>query len=116
VVAGIPATDLAALIWTHGPEHVLHVAERRGLERARAERVLRVVSPLALAPQVAKERRFVFGGNADQLVPAAQVQALVRHWEQPATTWYAGAHLTFGLHEGVTRQLAEAFRAGGLTS
>ena len=116
VVAGIPATDLAALVWTHGPEHILHIAERRGLERARAERVLRVVSPLALAPRVAKERRFVFGGNADQLVPAAQVQALVRHWEQPATTWFAGAHLSFGLHEAVTRQLAEAFRAGGLTS
>jgi hypothetical protein len=58
----------------------------------------------------------VFGGNADQLVPAAQVQALVRHWEQPTTTWFTGAHLTFGLHEAVTRQLAEAFRAGGLTS
>lgn len=115
VVAGIPATDLAALIWTHGPEHILRIAERRGLERARAERVLRVVSPLALAPRVAKERRFIFAGNADQLVPAAQVQALVRHWEQPATTWYAGAHLTFGLHEAVARQLAEAFRAGGLT-
>jgi dienelactone hydrolase len=115
LVAGIPATDLAALIWMHGPEHILHVAERRGLERARAERVLRVVSPLALAPRVAKERRFVFAGNVDQLVPAAQVQSLVRHWEQPATTWFAGAHLTFGLHQGVTRQLAEAFRAGGLT-
>jgi hypothetical protein len=74
-----------------------------------------VVSPLALAPRVAKERRFVFAGNVDQLVPAAQVQALIRHWEEPATTWFAGAHLTFGLHAGVTRQLAEAFRAGGLT-
>lgn len=116
VVAGIPATDLAALVWMHGPEHILHIAERRGLERARVERVLRVVSPLALAPRVAKERRFVFGGNADQLVPAAQVQALVRHWEQPTTTWFTGAHLSFGLHEAVTRQLAEAFRAGGLTS
>jgi dienelactone hydrolase len=115
VVAGIPATDLAALVWTHGPEHILHVAERRGFERARAERVLRVVSPLALAPRVPRERRFVFAGNADQLVPAAQVQALVRHWEQPATTWFTGAHLSFGIHQEVTRQLAEAFRAGGLT-
>ena len=116
VIAGIPATDLAALIWTHGPAHLLHVAESRGLEHERAERVLRVVSPLALAPQVAKERRFVFAGNADQLVPAAHVQALIRHWEEPRTAWYAGAHLTFGIHEAVTRQLAEAFRAGGLTS
>ena len=116
VIAGIPATDLAALVWTHGPAHIVQRDEELGLERERAERVLRVVSPLALAPRVAKERRFVFAGNADQLVPAAQVQALIQHWEQPATTWYAGAHLGFGLHAGVTRQLAEALRAGGLTS
>jgi dienelactone hydrolase len=115
VVAGIPATDLAALVWEHGQRR-LREEEARGLERQRVERVLRVVSPLALPPKIAKERRFVFGGNADQLVPAAHVQALVRHWEVPSPVWYPGAHLTFRAHAGVTRQLAEALRAGGLTS
>ncbi len=116
VVAGIPATDLAELVWEHGPAHILHVAESRGLSRERAERVLRVVSPLALAPRVPHERRFVFGGTSDQLVPPRQVEALARHWERPVMAWYPGAHITFGLHEAVTRQLAEAFRAGGLSS
>jgi len=116
VVAGIPATDLTALIWAHGPAHLLQRDEYLGLHRERAERVLRVVSPLALAPRVPRERRFVFAGNADQLVPASHVAALVRHWEEPATTWFTGAHLGFGIHAGAARQLAEALRAGQLTS
>ena len=114
VVAGIPATDLAALVWEHGPAHVLHTAEGRGLDRAQAERVLRVVSPLALAPRVAPERRWIFAGSADQLVPAAHVQRLVAHWGEPRTHWYEGAHLTFGAHAGVARHLAEALRGAGL--
>jgi len=114
VVAGIPATDLAGLVWQHGPEHILHVAERRGLDFASAERVLRVVSPLALAPIVPHERRWIFGGNADQLVPAEQVQRLVQHWGEPRTLWYEGAHLSFGAHGEVGRFLIEALHGAGL--
>lgn len=114
VVAGIPATDLAALVWEHGPEHILHVAEGRGLDRGQAERVLRVVSPLALAPRVPAERRWIFAGTADQLVPAAHVARLVAHWGEARTHWYEGAHLTFGVHGGVSRYLAEALRGAGL--
>jgi dienelactone hydrolase len=114
VVAGIPATDLAGLVWRHGPEHILRVAERRGFERDRAERVLRVVSPLALAPLVPPERRWIFAGSADQLVPADHVQRLVAHWGEPKTLWYEGAHLTFGAHARVARHLGEALREAGL--
>jgi len=114
VVAGIPATDLAALVWQHGPEHILRIAEHRGFDRARAERVLRVVSPLALAPLVPHERRWIFAGSADQLVPAGHVQRLVEHWGEPRTLWYEGAHLSFGAHGEVTRHLAEALREAGL--
>jgi len=114
VIAGIPATDLGALVWQHGPEHILRIAEHRGLDRDRVERVLRVVSPLALAPLVPHERRWIFAGSADQLVPAEHVQRLVRHWGEPRTVWYEGAHLTFGAHAGVTRHLSEALHAAGL--
>jgi hypothetical protein len=114
VVAGIPATDLAGLVWRHGPEHILRIAEQRGFERDRAERVLRVVSPLALPPLVPRERRFVFGGNADQLVPADHVLRLVAHWGEPKTLWYEGAHLGFGVHAAPAQFLAEALRETGL--
>jgi dienelactone hydrolase len=114
VVAGIPATDLAALVWRHGPEHILRIAEERGFERDRAERVLRVVSPLALAPLVPAERRWIYAGNADQLVPAEHVQRLAAHWSGSRTLWYEGAHLGFGLHAEPARHLAEALREAGL--
>ena len=114
VVAGIPATDLAALVWQHGPEHILRIAEHRGFDRDRAERVLRVVSPLALAPLVPHERRWIFAGSADQLVPAGHVQRLIQHWGEPRTVWYEGAHLTFGAHAEVARHLAEALRGAEL--
>ena len=58
VIAGIPATDLArAGLAARRPCTCCARAESRGLERERAERVLRVVSPLALAPLVPRERR-----------------------------------------------------------
>jgi dienelactone hydrolase len=114
VVAGIPATDLAALVWQHGPAHVLQEAEKRGFEHERAERVLRVVSPLALAPLVPPERRWIFAGTVDQLVPASHVQRLVAHWGEPRTLWYAGAHLGFGAHAEVPLHLAEALHSSGL--
>jgi dienelactone hydrolase len=114
VVAGIPATDLAALVWRHGPEHILRIAEQRGFERDRAERVLRVVSPLALAPRVPHERRFIFAGTADQLVPAGHVQRLAQHWGEPKTSWYEGAHLGFGLHAAPRQLLADALREAGM--
>jgi dienelactone hydrolase len=114
VVAGIPATDLAGLVWRHGPEHILRIAEERGFERDRAERVLRVVSPLALSPLVPAERRWIYGGNADQLVPADHVQRLIAHWGGSRTLWYEGAHLGFGLHAEPRHHLAEALRQAGL--
>jgi hypothetical protein len=115
VVAGIPATDLAGLVFEHGPAHLLRASERHGLTRELAERVLRVVSPLAVAPLPPAERRWIFGGSADQLVPAGHVARLVAHWPGAHTHWFEGAHLSFGQHESVTRQLAEALRGAGLT-
>jgi dienelactone hydrolase len=114
VVAGIPATSLEALVYEHGPRQLLRAAEAQGFSRAAAERVLSLVSPLALAPQVPKERRFIFAGSADQLVPPPHVAALVQHWGEPCVAWYEGAHLGFGLHEGARRLLADALREAGL--
>ena len=39
-----------------------------------------VVSPLALMPRVAHERRYIFGAVADRLVPPDQVRDLWEHW------------------------------------
>jgi len=115
-VAGIPLTDITRAVWRHGPPlHLLH-AEAEGLVRDRVAEVLRPVSPLALAPRVPRERRFIFGGVADRLVPPDQVRDLWEHWERPRIVWYQGAHLTFRSHRAVRELVRDALREGGLTA
>lgn len=115
VVAGIPLTDITRAVWRHAPMlHLLH-AEREGIVRDHVAEILRVVSPLALDPKVPHERRYIFGGVADQLVTPDQVRDLWEHWDRPRIEWYQGAHITFRAHAHVRRMLREALRNGGLT-
>lgn len=114
VIAGIPLTDIARAVWRHGPSlHLLH-AEHEGLVRDHVAEVLRPVSPLALDPLVPRERRYIFGGVADRLVPPDQVRDLWEHWERPRIAWYQGAHLTFRRHRAVRLLIRDALREGGL--
>jgi hypothetical protein len=77
--------------------------------------VMQVVSPLHLEPKLPRERRYIFGGVADRLVPADQVRDLWLHWERPRIVWYQGAHLTFRAHASVRRLVREALHESGLT-
>lgn len=113
-IAGIPATDFARLSWKHGPADSLRRAEEAGVGLGETSDLVKVVSPLALRPRVPHERRFVFGGSADQLVPPDLVRDLWLHWERPAMHWYPGAHCTFGLHAPVRRFIEDALRASRL--
>lgn len=113
-VAGIPATDFTRLLWLHGPPLQIRYAEHRGLLHGDVSNVLRVVSPLALSPLVPKERRYIFAGVGDRLVPAEQVRDLWRRWDRPRIVWYAGGHMTFRMHAAVERLLFDAFRESGL--
>ncbi len=112
VVAGIPAVDFAGLVWHHAGAAERARIERAGLTLERARRVLRPVSPLALAPLVPLERRFVFAAPDDLFVPAAQVRELCRHWGEPRCAWFPGAHVTFRAHA----EVAETLRAAQATS
>ncbi len=113
-IPGVPAVDFAGLAWRHAPPYELQRFEREGLGREAFEQVLRPVSPLALTPKVPKPRRYLYAGTADRLVPPDQVRALWRHWEEPPIHWYAGSHVSFLLHPGVRRFLAQALRDSGL--
>ena len=95
VVAGIPATDLARIFWHHGPPLQLESLGGLGITPTRITELMRVVSPLALAPRVPLEGRMIFGGTADRLVTPDHIRDLERHWEHPTTVWYAGGHLSF---------------------
>jgi hypothetical protein len=114
-IAGIPVSDFARLFFRHRPTLQVHRARLHGIEEARVSEVLRVVSPLALAPRLPRERRFLFAAAVDRIVPPDQVLDLWQHWERPRIEWYPGAHLTFGAHAGVRALVEEGLRAGGLT-
>ncbi len=113
-IPGIPAVDWTRLVWRHGPAlHIRH-AEHGGLVHDEVQELHRVVSPLALEPKVAFERRYLFGAVADRLVPADQVRNLWRHWGRPRIVWYQGAHVTFRMHPEVAGLLADALGESGL--
>lgn len=106
VIAGIPAVDLAELMRFHIGQRALRLAEAEGITAAHVADVLRPVSPLALSPQVAPDRRFIYAGLVDRFVPPVQPWRLWKHWEQPEMAWYGGSHLGFRFH-GEVRDLID---------
>ncbi|HEY5658777.1 MAG TPA: alpha/beta hydrolase, partial [Myxococcota bacterium] len=104
----------ARLFFRHRPTLQVRRAVLHGIEEGPVAEVLRVVSPLALAPRLPRGRRFLFGAAADRIVPPDQVLDLWRHWERPRIEWYPGAHLTFGAHAGVRAVVEEGLRAAEL--
>jgi hypothetical protein len=114
VIAGIPATDYVGLTRWVLPAWLLQLAEFAGVSLDRVERLARVISPLALAPRVPWDRRFLFGATADRLVPPATIRALWQHWERPRLDWYEGSHTSFGWETTVRGLLTDALVHSGL--
>ena len=95
VVAGIPVVDFPALFRSQSPHHVRLRAIEHGILRGNAEVVHRVVSPLALAPRVPHDRRFIFAGLGDRMAPPTQAHLLWKHWDEPEVCWYGGNHMGY---------------------
>jgi hypothetical protein len=113
-IAGIPATDFSRLMWRHGAPLELLSVEHGGMLQDVVADVLRVISPLEIAPRVPREHRAIFGGTADRLIPPDQVRDLWEHWERPAIHWYHGSHLTFLLDPAVERLIGDTLRNASL--
>ncbi len=116
VIAGIPATNFVRLVRDHVPPLFLGAAERLGFEFDRIERMLRVVSPVAMPPRVPKERRYMYAGLGDRLARADHAHELWHHWEGPHAAWYQGGHVSFLWEQEVEGILRAAFRESGLTT
>lgn len=111
VIAGIPASDFCRLAQMHTPARILRTAETLGFDWDKVKQIFRVVSPLALRPLVPKDRRFIFGGVEDRIVPEQQVRDLWNHWDRPKTIWYRGSHLSFYFEREVRDWLRPILRA-----
>jgi len=116
VIAGIPATDFVRLARAHAPALLVRAAERAGFSFDRIERLLRVISPLALEPKLAHARRFLYAGLADRLASPDQASDLWRHWGKPRTLWYHGGHVSFIWEPEIETLLLEALAASGLVT
>ncbi len=114
-IAGIPATDLTALTQRLDSPYKLEQLKQAEFNWEHINEILRVVSPLALSPKVPHERRYIFGGIADRLVPPNQVWALWQHWERPRILWYAGSHVSIHWEPEIRALVREALRASDLT-
>jgi hypothetical protein len=114
VIAGIPATDYVGLTRWVLPTWFLRLAEYGGLSLDRIERLMGVISPLALVPRVPWDRRFLYAATADRLVPPATVVALWDHWKRPRLDWYEGSHVSFGWEATVKGLIADALARSGL--
>ncbi|MFN8036371.1 MAG: hypothetical protein U0V73_10590 [Acidimicrobiia bacterium] len=114
VIVGVPAIDLADLMDRHVSARF---RSHEGYENigALARSANRVVSPLAIAPLVPRDRRFIYAGLADRMVhPLRQVHALWEHWDEPAINWFRGSHVGFFLSRPVHDFLGDALRRSGL--
>lgn len=94
-LAGIPVVDFVEMFRHHSPHHVhIRAIEHRVLDGT-AERVMQVVSPLAMDVAVAPEVRAVYAGMGDRLAPPDQARQLWEHWGEPDICWYPGNHVGF---------------------
>ena len=94
VVAGIPVVDFGQLISRHvaryeGDDHALVRAVRSDASVS----LNRLVSPLAHAPLVPHDGRFMYAAVGDRMATTSQAVALWRHWDAPETLWVQGSHI-----------------------
>jgi dienelactone hydrolase len=116
VIAGIPAADIPRLLRGHLPPLVTQNAKRLGFPLEKIDRLMSVVSPLALSPRVPRERRFLYAGLADAVAPPDQAGDLWQHWERPRAEWYHGSHISFAWESGVRKLVREALESSGLVA
>ncbi|MDQ4105979.1 MAG: alpha/beta hydrolase [Actinomycetota bacterium] len=114
VIAANPAVNPSRLFWRNALSLSAHYLENAGATEEKTEEIMRVISPLAFDPLIPKERRAIFGGVADRVVPATEAASLWHHWNRPRATWYPGTHRGFlRTHEGKAA-LEDVLRSSGM--
>ncbi len=114
VVVGMPPAGYLHLLRTNAPPILLRGLERLGLSLDEVERLLHVISPLAMAPRIPRKRLFLFHGVADRLASPGQAHALWQHWDEPSALWYQGSHVSFFWEREVMAFLQRSLAAAGI--
>jgi hypothetical protein len=95
VVVGNPAVDPSRLFWRNALSLATRYLKTAGVTEEKMGTLLRPISPLVLSPRVGSDRRAIFAGVADRVVPATEAESLWQHWERSPILWYQGTHRAF---------------------
>ena len=114
VIAGVPPVDFPSLANDNQPWIMRRYSDEFEVDQRLVRAVSHVVSPLAFAPRVPRERRFIYAGVADRVVKPYQPRALWRHWEEPEIHWFSGGHVLGIWNETVGEFLTQALETSGL--
>jgi hypothetical protein len=116
VIAGIPPADLPRVMLRHSPRIVRQLGKHEGLFGQAARDLHSVVSPLAFAPRLPRERRYIYAGMVDRMSTPRHAHMLWQHWEQPEILWYRGAHVSFVWSSEVWSFVESALRDCGVAA
>jgi hypothetical protein len=114
VIAGIPAVDFPGLASDNQPWIMRRYDDEFEVDWKLVRAVSHVVSPLAYAPRVPHDRRFIYAGLADRVVKPYQPRALWRHWDEPEIHWFSGGHVLGIWNDTIGDFLAQALERTGL--
>ena len=92
-IAGIPAVDFPNLARDNEPWVMRRYDDEFDLDWRLIRAISHVVSPLAFAPRVPRDKCFIYAGIADRVVRPDQPRALWRHWGHPEIHWFSGGHV-----------------------
>lgn len=109
-VAMCPAVDLAEIFWRQLPPTRRREWSDAGLGPARLAEAWSLAAPLRHVPLVAPAGRLVIGAVGDQIATPSGVEALWRHWDEPAIHWLPGAHLAWLGQGSIGARLGEHLR------
>lgn len=115
VIAGIPAVDFPNLARDNEPWIMQRYDEELRVDWNVVRAISHVVSPLALEPQVPRERLFIYAGIADRVVQPDQPRALWRHWGCPEIHWFSGGHVLGIMDRSALRFIERCLCNAGLT-
>ena len=113
IIAGIPAVDFPGLFRHHAPHRTERAANRHGVLGDAATIAHRVISPVAAPVRVPRDRRFIYAGLGDRMVPPPQARLLWVHWDRPEIAWYPGNHVGFMWSGRVRRFVDDSLVSAG---
>lgn len=117
VIVGLPPSDLSTLMVRHASRYLtaeIAAEELAPISSVSSRAVNRLISPLAFAPRLARDRRYVYAAVGDRVATPEQAVGLWRHWNEPEILWLQSSHLPAPMLGETRRFIRDALDASGV--